>query len=271
MNQLFDFEAMTAAIVWVSQSAGSLAIYLAAGVLPCFLWLFFYLSKDRHPEPKKQIVWVFLLGALMTAPAVAMEIFLINFIDSWGLPEIATLIASNIIAVAFIEEFAKYLSVWLKEQTTEKNRYLDEPVDFIIYMVVSALGFAAVENLLFLLPSVREHLVGSAALLAPNGAASLVLLSLFRSISAILLHTLCSGVLGYYMAQTFCDPRRKSGLLVFGFLTVSCLHGLYNFSIMESENNLSFLFIPLAIISMLAITLYLAFKKLLKTKSVCKI
>ncbi len=271
MIQGFDFGAMMAAISWFSQAAGSLAVYIGAGVLPCFLWLAFYLKQDRHPEPKKQIVWVFLLGALMTAPAVAMEIFLINAIESWGLPETAGLIAINILGIGLIEEFGKYLSVWFKEQTVEKNRYLDEPVDFVIYMIVAALGFAAVENLLFLLPSVQESLTGNLMLLRPDNAATLVLLSLFRSVSAILLHTLCSGLLGYYMAQTFCNPKRKTSFLAFGFFITSCLHGLYNFSIMESEGNLSFLLIPLAIILMLAITLYFAFKKLLNMKSACKI
>ena len=253
----------------ISNSVGYFSIYFIAGVLPCFLWLLFYLKRDRHPEPKKEILAVFTIGALMTAPAVAMEVFLINVIDSFTLGTIATVIISNIIAVAFIEEFAKYSAVWLKEQAVNQNHYLDEPVDFVIYMIVSALGFAAVENLLFLLPVVQEQMAGNAMPLQVDGAFYLISLSLFRSLSAILLHTLCSGVIGYYMAMTFCHREKKMLLLATGFLTVSCLHGLYNFSIMKSGSDAAYLFIPLAIITMLAFTLYLQFQKLLKMKSVC--
>ena len=269
--EAFDFNTLMLALADVSRAAGSLAVYFVAGVLPCFLWLFFYLKRDRHPEPKKEIIWVFALGALMTAPAVAMEIFLINLVESLGLPEIASILVSNIVAVAFIEEFAKYFAVWVKEQAAEQNRNLDEPVDFVIYMVVAALGFAAVENLLFLLPTVQDQLAGGNALLRIDGAAYLLSLSLFRSVSAILLHTLCSGILGYHMAAAFCRREKKLGIIAAGFIIVSCLHGLYNFSIMESESNLSFLFIPLAIILLLAVTLFIQFQWLLRAKSVCNI
>ena len=268
---VLNLSAAASAVISFSGIAGSFSLYFVAGILPCLLWLLFYLRRDRHPEPKKEILMVFIIGALMTAPAVAIEVFLINTIDGFNLGATATAIISNIVAIAFIEEFAKYAAVWLKEQAVNQNRYLDEPVDFVIYMVVSALGFAAIENLLFLLPVVQEELAGGASFLQANSALYLMSLSLFRSISAILLHTLCSGIIGYYMAMTFCNREKKLNLLLTGFLTVSCLHGLYNFSIMKSESNLGFLLIPLAIILALAITLFVQFQKLLKLKSVCSI
>jgi len=250
----FDSTSLMAAIWSISNSIGYVSVYLLIGVVPCFLWLLFYALQDRHPEPKKEILAVFALGAFMTAPAVAIEIFLINTIDSFNLPAIISTLASNIIAVAFVEEFVKYAAVWLKEQAISQNRQLDEPVDFVIYMIASAMGFAAVENILFLLMP---------------GPDPLIMRSMYRSVSAILLHTLCSGVMGYYMAKAFCDNGKKISLLATGFVTVSCLHGLYNFSIMKSEGDLSYLFIPLVIIMTLAFTLYVQFQQLLKTKSVC--
>lgn len=271
METIFDADAALAAVIWFSQTAGSLAVYLIAGVLPCFLWLAFYLKRDRHPEPKSEIIKVFLLGGLMTAPAVAIEIFLINIVNSFGfLPKAATLLLANILAIAFVEEYAKYFAVWVREQAAQQNRHLDEPVDFAIYMAAAALGFAAVENLLFLLPAVREQIFSGNDLLTAGGAAVLVWLSLFRSLTAILLHTLCSGMLGYYMAMAFCRRKKKAGILFQGFVLVSCLHGLYNFSIMKGEEDALFLFLPLAIILFLALNLYSRFKKLLAMKSVCK-
>jgi len=257
------------ALAGISNVTGSFLFYLVIGVMPCLIWLFFYLMQDRHPEPKKEILIVFLLGALMTAPAVWMEISLINIFSKLGMPAPFSVIIYNIVAVAFVEEFAKYYAVWLREQASGQNRNLDEPVDFVIYMVVSALGFAAVENLLFLLPVVQDQLLGSSTLLQPDGMFALTWISSFRSISAILLHTLCSGVVGYYMAMSFCHRERKTWLLATGFVIVSCLHGIYNFSIMESENNILFFFVPLLILFSMALTLFFQFEWLSRMKSVC--
>jgi len=269
MDFVFSPSEIMPMLACLPNAVGSFSVYFLAGIAPCLLWLVFYLRRDRHPEPKKEIVAVFALGAFMITPAVGIEILLINAISALGLPLLVSVILSNVVAIAFVEEFAKYAAVWLKEQAINQNHYLDEPVDFVIYMVVSALGFAAVENLLFLLPEVGKQLAGSATLLQVDGAAYLVLLSLSRSMSVILLHTLCSGIVGYYMALAFCHRERKTGLLAAAFFTVSCLHGLYNFSIMESANDLRFLAIPLLILAALAFTLYVQFHQLLKMKSVC--
>lgn len=257
------------ALARVSGAVGSTLIYLVAGIVPCFLWLLFYLRRDRHPEPKKEILAVFLLGAGMTLPAMALEIFLVNIFENLPWPAYFSLIVSNVIAIAFIEESAKYAAVWLKEQAVNQNYQLDEPVDFVIYMVVAALGFATVENLLFLLPTVQQQFLNGAVFPQADGMVFLISLSLFRALSAILLHTLSSGILGYYMAMTFCHRERKLSILAAGFIVVSCLHGLYNFSIMESGRNMAFLLVSLAIIMSMAFTLYLLFRRLLKMKSVC--
>jgi RsiW-degrading membrane proteinase PrsW (M82 family) len=72
------------------------------------------------------------------------------------------------------------------------------------------------------------------------------------------------------MALAFCRREQKIPILLFGFAITAGLHGLYNFSIIKSEDDVSYLLIPLAIITLLAITLYLQFQRLLKMKSVCK-
>lgn len=243
-----------ASLALTSNATDSYPLYFIVGIAPCILWLLFYLFQDRHPEPKKEIITVFLLGAVMTAPALVIEKLLIPIIQDSGLNPFLTALTINILAVALVEESCKYAAVWLKEQAINHNYELDEPVDFVIYMVVSALGFAAVENLL--------------CLLMPD-TSPLIARSLMRSITAILLHTLTSGMLGYYMAMTFCHRERRSGILISGLLIISCLHGLYNFSIMKSETNLEFLLVTLAILLFMACTLYIQFQHLSRMKSVC--
>jgi len=242
------------ALASLSNAVGSVLFYFIIGVTPCVLWLLFYLFQDRHPEPKKEIAAVFALGAIMTVPATAVELFLENMITETGLTGIAAAIIFNVIGVALIEEFFKYEAFWRREQAINRNRYLDEPPDFVIYMIASAMGFAAVENILYLLMQSPDPLI---------------MRLFFRMITAIFLHTLCSGILGYYMAMAFSQREKKIQLFATGFIVVSCLHGLYNFSIMESRYNSVFIFIPLIILLLMAVTLYIQYQRLLRMKSVC--
>jgi len=235
----------------------SYLLYILFGFFPSIAWLLFYLKADVHPEPKKEILAVFFFGALATIPAIILEVFLVDLFNKLPLSPLATALLVNVIGVALIEELVKYGAVWLKEQKLNQNSQLDEPVDLVIYMIVSALGFAAIENLLFLLPIIQINLA--------------IMTSLFRALSAILLHTLCSGTIGYYLALSFCDPKRKKRLFLKGILIASSLHGLYNLFIIKSESNVAYLYIPLLILTGLAVFLYRDFKKLKKMGSVCKI
>lgn len=227
--------------------------------MPSIAWLIFYLKRDVHPEPKREILLVFLFGAASTIPAIILELSLFEFFKFLNLPPFLNAILVNVIGVAFIEEFVKYAAVWIQEQKINENSQLDEPVDFMIYMIVSALGFAAVENLIFLLPIVKLHLA--------------VITSLFRALSAILLHTLCSGTIGYFLALSFRYRSRRKWLVAKGFIIASSLHGLYNLFIIksgESEQNVVFLYFPLLILTGLAVFLYMEFGRLKKMGSVCK-
>ena len=58
-----------------------------------------------------------------------------------------TSIASIFIGGALIEEYVKYFMV---KVGGFRNRELDEPCDIMIYMIIAALGFAALENILVL-------------------------------------------------------------------------------------------------------------------------
>jgi RsiW-degrading membrane proteinase PrsW (M82 family) len=249
------------------RSIGFDIIYLIVGVLPSIIWLWVYLRQDKHPEPKLEILSVFLMGAFITAPAVYIELFFTydcagagascvpGLFYRLGLQPWMALVLSGIIGVAFVEEFSKYIVVWLKEQAIGNNSQLDEPVDFIIYMVVAALGFAAAENLLFLLKYNDIQAVFGA--------------SLIRSLTAILVHTLCSGILGYYMAMTFCHRDKKIRYLVGGLVMVSLLHGLYDLSIIGSGDNLEFLLLVLGSIIAMGYLLCTKLQDLKKMKSVC--
>ncbi len=192
--------------------------------LPGLFWFWWYVRQDKkRPEPKGYLWRVFLLGGLVTIPALFLEFSLALVIPYVGSGFTAVTILGTIFVVAPIEELSKFLMVWLG---VYRNKAFDERVDGIIYMVVAALGFATVENILVVL---RE------------GINVLPL----RFLTATLLHVLASGIIGYFMGRAkFMQDRVKAGwTITLGLLIGIGLHGLYDFlAISESNIKLTLIF-----------------------------
>jgi len=108
--------------------------------------MFFYLRKDLHPEPKKMIMRVFILGALIACFVAIIEIIILRLVKDQYL---ATIFLESFLLVALVEEIAKYLVV---KVYVYKSPELDEPLDIMLYMVISALGFATIENAILFFP-----------------------------------------------------------------------------------------------------------------------
>lgn len=198
-------------------------LYAILGIAPSLIWLLFYLHKDLNPEPKRTVLLVFLGGAFMGPIAILLQFLpmaLISHSTSW--PDFFETLSANrslfflnvIIFAPLSEEFLKYLVV--KWQVL-KNPDFDEPIDAMIYLITSALGFAATENLInvFSIPDVNMQLAFSQAMV--------------RFLSATFLHTLTSGILGYFIARSLIRFKRKNLIFASGFLLAVALHSFYNY------------------------------------------
>ena len=238
----------------------SIIVYVFFGVLPSLTWLSYYLRKDAHPEPKAMILKIFLWGAVITLPVFFVQIGLTYLLSKVNLDPTVRTLAYWFLVIAMSEEFFKYLVIKMKVMDSPN---LDEPLDIMLYMVVAALGFAALENILYLF--------------APIGQMSFnqlidrtLVITLIRSIGATFLHTLCSAVIGYSLAISFCEVKNKKRILIVGVILAALLHGLYDFSIMEL-NGYAKVAIPAIVILTLAFLVFSGFEKLKKMKGVCKI
>jgi len=225
-------------------------IYAPFGVLPSLIWLIFYLREDVRPEPKKMVLKIFFYGILIAFPVALFEMFTLKIISELEMSQLLAKILENFLAIAFVEEFGKYLVV---KTAVLKNKELDEPIDLMLYMIISALGFASVENI-FLAFSKKSYFA----------------LLVGRFLSATLLHALCSGILGYFLAVSFFEHKKKFFFLSLGFLLATILHGFYDFSIIEIEGNLKVIIIAL-ILLLSAILLKFFFQRSKKLKSICRI
>jgi len=255
-------------------------LYIIFGVLPSLTWLAYYLRKDAHPEPKRMILAIFFWGAVSTIPVLLIQLGLDQILNASlenlqfpPLEEILSLPLANLnasfliivltywfLVISLSEEIFKYLVVRIK---VIGSPHLDEPLDIMLYMVVAALGFTAVENILYLF--------------MPSGQLSFdvlvsrtLIVSFIRFIGATFLHTLCSATIGYYLALSFCWPKKKIMYIFSGMFIAVTLHGLYNFSIMTLEDPVRIIVLIL-ILTILAFTVFSKFEKLKKLKGICKV
>ena len=225
-------------------------IILSAGLLPSFIWLLFYLRKDSHPESNPLILKVFIFGILSGVFAIFLEK---GFQKGMGFLKAGNLLFIIFLASGIIEEAVKFLAVKIGLYKTSEP---DEPIDWVLFMIISALGFAALENVLVL---ANQEVITSLK--------SLEFMS-FRFISAAFLHALCSGAIGYFWVLS--HYKNKKAYLWFGFLAIASLHAFYNWSIMGVEGMNKFL-LPLIIIIALSLFISFGIKHLKKLKGVCAI
>ena len=239
----------------------NIIIYIVFGITPSLIWLSYYLRKDVHPEPRKMILKIFLWGAFITLPVFFVQVGFTYLLARLSINYTVKNLIYWFLIIAFSEEFFKYLVIKVK---VIKSPDLDEPLDIMLYMVIAALGFAALENILYLF--------------APMGQMSFsqlidrtLIISFIRFIGATFLHALCSAIIGYSLALSFhVTSRKRIYYVIAGILTATVLHGLYNLSIMTLDGYIKFV-IPIIIILTLALFVFSGFKKLKKIKGVCEI
>ena len=117
-----------------------LGIAFLCGVIPSFLWLWFWLKEDNlHPEPRSLVFGTFIAGAIVVLFAIVFEKFTGDMINSE---------TTRYVAWAAIEEIVKFIAVAI---IALRSKNMDEPIDAMIYCITIALGFAALENTLFIL------------------------------------------------------------------------------------------------------------------------
>ena len=235
-------------------------IYIFFGVLPSIIWLSYYLRKDLHPEPKKMILKIFFWGVLITLPVFFVQIGAAYLLGKTHLGALATTLVYWFLIISLSEEFFKYLVVKMKVMNSPD---LDEPLDIMLYMVVAALGFAALENILYLFAPIDQ--------LSLNAVLSRTLLiTIIRFIGATFLHTLCSAIIGYAIAISLLDEKNRILEATSGVIVAVLLHGFYDFSIMTLATPISVI-IPVVIIITLAFIVFSGFERLKKLKGITRL
>ena len=186
-------------------------LILLTALLPIAILVFYIYHKDKNaPEPVGQLLRAFFIGVL----AVPLSLCISTPLEALGIYSLEPTTITGAVSVAFFgaaipEEIAKFILLWL---LLRKNPYFDEKMDGIVYAVCVSLGFAALENIMYLF----------------TNAESYVSVGIARAIFAVPGH-FCFGILmGYYysLAKFYPKTPKKNKALI--LVAPIVVHGLYD-------------------------------------------
>jgi len=179
----------------------SVLLIFALGIFPSILWLSFFLLETRkHPEPPRIIAEVFVAGIIAAVVAAMIQLILQLGVFDSSRYEATSLIGFAVFAL--VEEVAKFIFAYI---AFKSKRRPETPLDDMIYLITAAMGFAALENLLFIFQ-------------APPGL--VIQTAIMRTIGATFLHAVASGFTGYYLAKR----RVPEGLII-----ATVIHTAFNY------------------------------------------
>ena len=179
------------------------------GLLPAVVWLYFLLQEDaKHPEPKTMIALAFVAGMAAVPLAIPLEQYAKGILQSQG-------DMSVLASWALIEETLKYVmaAVFILWRPV-----VDEAPDYVIYMITVALGFAAAENMLFLITPIADGHIASSIFTGD-----------VRFIGSTLLHVFASAAIGFTLAFSHASrPIVRVAAASGGLILAITLHTTFN-------------------------------------------
>ncbi|MDK2804571.1 MAG: protease PrsW [Peptostreptococcaceae bacterium] len=199
-----------------------LVILAVAPAITLVLFIYFFDKHDK--EPISLLLKVFLFGALAVVPIVYVEDLLMTFNI---FPGLASAFYVSFIVAGFTEEFFKRLVVM---KIAFKNQHYSEKLDGIVYSVMASLGFATVENIMYVAISFKDD----------------IYVGITRAFLSVPAHMLFGISMGYYLsrskyASSTYDANKyyKKSLIV-----PMILHGTFNFILLSNHPLLIIVFIP---------------------------
>ena len=183
-------------------------VLLLSALAPVAAVIIYVYVKDKYEkESKRYLTLAFVLGGIVS---IIITTILYMFFDLFlPLPDDYSIwqqFVKAFFVVGFIEEFSKYIMV---RGFLQPRKVFNEPYDGIIYAVMVSMGFAAVENIMYVL----------------QGGMNVALLRAFTAIPA---HATFGIIMGYYMGKAKFSQNRHLWNLV-GLFTAVLFHGAYDF------------------------------------------
>lgn len=199
-------------------------VILLASLAPVFIILFYIYFRDKYEkEPLGLLFKALLAGMVTVVPILFVERFLMNIMPSMG--KVPEALYHAFILAGTTEELFKFLALYL---LVWKSPSFNEKFDGIVYAVFVSLGFAAIENVMYVVQSGYQT-------------------ALVRALTAVPAHALFGITMGYYLGIARMYEELRGAYLRKAILVPILLHGLYDFILMVEVGWLLSLFIPYVI------------------------
>lgn len=199
-------------------------ILLTLALAPVIIILFYVYVRDKYEkEPIGLLLKAFFSGALIVIPILIVGYFIEPYEAFFNGLSAAAYRA--FITAAFTEEFFKFAALYL---LIWKSSEFDEKFDGIVYAVFISLGFAAVENVIY----VYQY-----------GAQT----GIIRAVTAVPAHAIDGIVMGYFFGLARFSTNNRRGYLFKAFFYPFILHGIYDFILMSGYSWYLLVFVPFLI------------------------
>jgi protease PrsW len=204
-----------------------LLLLVVLAVMPPIAFLLYIHHLDKiEPEPHGLIIKALALGGIAVIPAALVELGL-EMIPVLRMGGLIGAFVKSFVVVAPVEEALKLAVVMI---FIWKNKNFNEENDGIVYVGSAAIGFALVENIMYVL----QHGVST---------------GIMRALTAVPLHTFTGVLMGYFVGIARCapTPADRNRNIWKGFITAYVIHGAYD-ALVFSETAAALLMVPLVVV-----------------------
>jgi len=198
---------------------------LLASLAPVLIILFYIYFRDKYDkEPLGLLLKALLMGIVVIVPVIFIERLLMNLMPQSS--KVAAAAYHAFVVAGSTEELFKFLALYLLVWNSPS---FDEKFDGIVYAVFVSLGFAGVENVLYVMDGGMQT-------------------ALTRALTAVPAHAIFGITMGYYLGIAHMYKELKGPYLARALLVPILLHGIYDFILMVEVGWLLLLFIPYVIV-----------------------
>lgn len=180
-------------------------------ILPAIILFFYITRKDTYKEPFHLLIWTFIVGMLSAPCSTFFSSMVPETIEAGPF---ATALYTAFLQAAVPEELSKFLLLYA---VIWNNRHFDELFDGIVYASIIGLGFAALENILYVANYGTEVILSRGLLAVPG-------------------HFFFGVAMGFFFALAKFYPSNRPLFLALTLLVPILLHGCYDGLLMWAEN-----------------------------------
>jgi RsiW-degrading membrane proteinase PrsW (M82 family) len=197
-----------------------MGIFLAS-LAPIFIIAIYVYFRDKYEkEPFGLLVKALVAGILAVLPIILVERYLMSLMPD--MDSVGRAAYQAFLVAGTTEELFKFVALFL---LVWRSPSFNEQFDGIVYAVFVSLGFAAVENVMYVMDGGYQ----TAAL---------------RAITAVPAHALFGVTMGYYLGIARRYVELRKAYLLRALLVPIILHGIYDFILMVQVGWVLLGFIP---------------------------